>query len=1438
MTPPDGDGRLGGLTARLRALGAEPSARELAEALWLARHVGPARTDTGAPGPAEPADPSGGPPPGPVAPGRTTGDDDGDGADPVPAPGGHPGRVLLHPDRAAPAGRTVKAAGPGPLRVRVPVATALPDPLTLQRALRPLQQYRPPVRTPALHLDEQATAEQAAETRLLQPVLHATARRESRLRLLMDASTSTGVWDTALEELGRLCAGLGAFREVTVHYLREGDDGTLLAATGRRGDRGLRAAEQLRDPTGRQLTLVLSDCAGPLWRSGRLQRLLHHWGRAAPVAVVQPLPQRMWQRTHLPVLPGTLRRREGLGARLEFTPAEGEPPPGALPVPVLSPTRGALGSWARLLAGGTGLALPGPAAWVRADHPPAPARRQRPAADPEAAVRAFRRTASRAAVHLAVAFSAVPLTLPVMQLVQRAMQPRSGPTVLAEVLLSGLLRRGDEEDGYEFGPGVRETLLRLLPRGDALLVLKHCGEYVDRHFGRRARNFPALALARLSGTDTGAEQGDADAVPAAFAEVSALVAGRFGAPAPRTRRRTVDLVYAGQDEPWAVWAAQVLAARGQEVSLRPVRGGAGALADVLADLVRRPGPERRVVLLVGDWHSRRRPADPLRPLPGHGDDRLVPVTVARTAPSSWVRDLGPLTALWDTTETEAVRRLLARLDIGPGEPGAGAGGAEFPGPTLPARDGVPEPDPAVTVPDDRLTLVRRHLEPDRRSGVCAVTGPAGSGKTALAAAYTHRYGSAYDLVRWIPPGDAAHRRGQLARLGAEFGLPADGGGTNRLGALRDVLRDTALRWLIVLDGWDTTGDAEDVEELLPGGGHVLVTSRDGHWHERAGLGTVRLGPGADTPAPPVRRTRADPVAGAVARVDAGGTATGSGFFIAPGTLVTCGAVLHERPFADRGRPAQITVTTADGRSHPARAVARIRELTVLEVPGVGAHRCLWLTDAPDTRPVDVLVQGVPRAGNPVAPVAVPARAEGRNAESVRLVGAVLPPGHLGGPVLSRSDGAVVGVVTDTAALGGGRVCGALRIELLRNLCLLGRRNAELWHRTVRAHDLHHAARRRDEAGPPPADRAELYGLLAGLEPPAEARTVLRLQREGGGRPPAAPGHTARSWRDGAGQLYAAGAVGPVVVYAARIWAHLSDRRSTQGLAPLRAWIEQTARDGLTRAQVRDVTAALSRTGATAGGCHITVDVRPDPAGGCTWSVQAVQEGRRTHHVTSGPAPVRPDRPAPALGQQLTRALAGADTGMLRATVEYRLPDALLWDLDVERWTPGAALRTECNVFVRGRDRAPAGAASQWAQRWEAVSRGPLTGLRPPDPQTPDPSRHELRRVLSDAPANAVPLWCRHAGDVPGTAVLDEARSLGYPLILWSRAAEHRHCAEFYKRAERELRRCDSVRELLARVRGLRLRTDVFRDDRSAAWARDLAVYYDPPDGTRPADSPL
>ncbi|WP_051796738.1 SAV_2336 N-terminal domain-related protein [Streptomyces sp. NRRL S-87] len=580
----------------LRAAGLDPDAEELADALWLAAARGGPVPATAAPAGRPPVRRSGEPPREPAAAPR-----------PGPGPAAGPDRpadpqvTLYAPGRPGPAGEPAGSRPAGAaVPVRVPAAGALPRILDIQRALRALQRHRPPAPPARLVLDETATADASARALgLAIPVMRPENRRETTLRLVLDASPSMAVWRDLFDELRGVCERLGAFRDVQVHHLHRLPDGTAAVGRGPEPDTPLRSGEQLRDPTGRGLTMVVSDCAGPVWREGGAQRLLYRWTECTPSVIVQPLPQRLWARTWLPTERGLLARTEDPAGPLRFAadrpPLPGRPR-GGLAVPVLPPSAPALGAWARLVAGLGDGAVPAEVGRVLAAHPAVPLpppRAARPARD---LVRRFRSSAAPRAVQLAVYLAATPLNLPVMRMVQRTMLPGSEPSDLAEVLLSGLLRRTGPGPGewYEFVDGVQDVLLGPLGRDEAALVLKHCSEYVLQHFGRGVRNFPALAAAQLTGAPppeavapTGAGAGEASGRPAparlpqAFAQVSAKVVHRY-LPAPDAPAGVADPAVT---PPAPDRAAAVATARGR-LAVFDRDGNQGALHEAVAVLRR------------------------------------------------------------------------------------------------------------------------------------------------------------------------------------------------------------------------------------------------------------------------------------------------------------------------------------------------------------------------------------------------------------------------------------------------------------------------------------------------------------------------------------------------------------------------------------------------------------------------------------------------------------------------------------------------------------------------------------------------------------------------------------------------------------------------------------------------------------------------------------
>ncbi|CAG7617674.1 SAV_2336 N-terminal domain-related protein [Actinacidiphila bryophytorum] len=536
--PPAQEGDFDGLERSLGRLLDGPggaSAADLADLLWVARFAGRSLAPQAPDGAAEPAGPPAEPePPQAAAPGLV-----GDPAREAPAPvvppagGDGPVGVPLHAVSAAAQGEpdpvgsrlggTPKST---PARVvPVPREGALHDRLAISRALRPLRRR---VGAPGpLRLDEEATARASGEASLLSPAWLPHTESLFSVDLVVDSGPSMAVWQQLAAEMHSLL-GQSAFRMTRVWSLDSATQVPRLAAFPRMPRAGARtfSLDQLRDPSGRRIVLLLTDGVGPLWRNAALHAAITRWSRAQPVAVLQVLPQRLWHRTAL--VPSRVLARPPAAGRTvprfrqeTLSGGAGGPRHGGW-VPMLELRADWIAPWAGLLAGTapgwtpllafpTGGELPALAAAA-----PGPAAGHAPAAAD--LVERFRGEASPEAFELAGYLSAVPLVLPVIRLVQRVMLPASTGAHLAEFFLSGLLleeqqdphppayesahgraRAGVHDDlrMYDLLPGVRDALMGTLTRRETLRVLDVLGRVSGRvaeRFGG-SLNFRALVPA-------------------------------------------------------------------------------------------------------------------------------------------------------------------------------------------------------------------------------------------------------------------------------------------------------------------------------------------------------------------------------------------------------------------------------------------------------------------------------------------------------------------------------------------------------------------------------------------------------------------------------------------------------------------------------------------------------------------------------------------------------------------------------------------------------------------------------------------------------------------------------------------------------------------------------------------------------------------------------
>ncbi|MEU4464099.1 SAV_2336 N-terminal domain-related protein [Streptomyces sp. NPDC024017] len=381
-------------------------------------------------------------------------------------------------------------------RASVGRSPALPDALNIGRALRPLR--RPWLSGVHQRLDVDATVEHYTRTGTLIPRLTPAPEPWLEVIVVLDRGTAMAVWDETVRILTKTLRALAAFRDVRVWHL-EHPPGEAPVLHDHQGNvfplnRGTHSNQPAR-----RLLLVVTDCAAPAWRQEALWRTLHAWGRKAPVALINPLPKRLWQRSGLdlphttaaatvPASPGRLlsyRRPRLLRETQDTKPWQ------ALPVLQFDPAQ--ILAWARTLmrtdpSGCEAVLVPATGRPPLRHRRPGSANPTDPAPTGDqlrARAEAFADDRESPAVRLAIA--ACPLgsfTLPVLDVLRDQLVPDATLANTAEFLTAGLLTATRNESAdtiYQFHPAAATHLTSLLTRDQLWDTHFALSDHLARH---------------------------------------------------------------------------------------------------------------------------------------------------------------------------------------------------------------------------------------------------------------------------------------------------------------------------------------------------------------------------------------------------------------------------------------------------------------------------------------------------------------------------------------------------------------------------------------------------------------------------------------------------------------------------------------------------------------------------------------------------------------------------------------------------------------------------------------------------------------------------------------------------------------------------------------------------------------------------------------------
>ncbi|MGB5711833.1 MAG: SAV_2336 N-terminal domain-related protein, partial [Waterburya sp.] len=431
--------------------------------------------------------------------------------------------------------------------LRHPDPPSLQEPLEFAKALRPLIRKVDSGRKTVL--DEVETVQRTAEENICIPVFKNEPEPWLDLALIVDENPSMVIWNSTIKELKQLLERYGIFREARIWGLGTDDQGKMVIRAKVGKKESFKNPQELVDPTNRRLILIVSDCVAPIWFDGTILSTLEQWTKYQPLAIIQMLPNFMWQRTGLRIgafvelsnlISGAANRNLRIHELLlwkEIKVNQGTNINQGTKIPVLTLNPEITSLWSNFVVGKydslmTGFVLP-----LDSDFQELPPLPQSPQSrvetlDAEQRVNRFRRMSSPVGRNLAGYLMAAPvITLPVVRLIQKIFLPHSQPIHMAEVFLGGLLKPSikitteTNPDGVVFDvidDEIRNIILDDFPLSDSVNVFRAISNFIESNIRKSLRECVALLAADPSAI------GDKEALAKAYAEISLKVLKGMG----------------------------------------------------------------------------------------------------------------------------------------------------------------------------------------------------------------------------------------------------------------------------------------------------------------------------------------------------------------------------------------------------------------------------------------------------------------------------------------------------------------------------------------------------------------------------------------------------------------------------------------------------------------------------------------------------------------------------------------------------------------------------------------------------------------------------------------------------------------------------------------------------------------------------------------------
>lgn len=347
-----------------------------------------------------------------------------------------------------------------------------------------------------LKLDEEKTADYMSKTDIFRPFYKKSYEKRFNILFMVDISESMKIWENLIEEFVKDVKNYHIFKKVTVYYISTDKDTPQLFK--KKENISKLNSKWYKHTEQNTLTFVFSDMVAKSWSSGELLSEITQWQRYLHLAIVQMLPQRLWNGTKL--IDASMGKMSNSKKFLlnnkiqsraeEILASEEDSLPELVKIPILNFNESSIDAYGRVINALSNNRIEG-ALFEREDfqgkYQFSESNINIEAKDK---LRNFYKYASTTSKELLELLAIVPLSLPIIKLVQQKLLPQSSQEHLSEVFMSSIIDKEQKIDGfYQFNKvsneqnGVREELIKKIGAKKAFQTIVKLSEIIHSQGG-------------------------------------------------------------------------------------------------------------------------------------------------------------------------------------------------------------------------------------------------------------------------------------------------------------------------------------------------------------------------------------------------------------------------------------------------------------------------------------------------------------------------------------------------------------------------------------------------------------------------------------------------------------------------------------------------------------------------------------------------------------------------------------------------------------------------------------------------------------------------------------------------------------------------------------------------------------------------------------------